>query len=118
MAVVRMSELQEKQIVEIGFRQMELFGTTGGGEGFSFADVLFDKDFILSYQQFVGRLADNELPFVKTGRIIQQTGDMSYQDRTFVGIRPPKKLPADIVGTRSEDSFFFHGYVQCLSGCI
>ena len=109
MAVVRMSESQEKQIVEIGLRQMELFGTTGRCEGhlrkFSFAYILFDKVFILPDQQFVSRLADNELPFVKTGRIVQQAGDMPYQDRTFVGIRIPKKLPADIIGIRSEDSF-------------
>ena len=122
MTVVRMSELQEKQIVEIGLRQMELSGTTGGCEGHlresSFAYILFDKVFILPHQHFVSRLTDNELPFVKTGRIIQQTGDMAYQDRAFVGIRTPKKLPTYIIGTRSEDSFLCHGYMQCLPGGI
>ena len=90
MAAVRVSELQFEQIIEIGFRQMKLSGTIGRSKRFlckfSISNILFDKFFVLPYQQFIVQFTDNELPFIKTSGIIQQTGNMPYQDSPFVGI--------------------------------
>ena len=103
MAAVRVSELQFEQIIEIGFRQMKLSGTIGRSKRFlckfSISNILFDKFFVLPYQQFIVQFTDNELPFIKTSGIIQQTGNMPYQDSPFVGICTMMKFPTNIVNT-------------------
>lgn len=122
MAVVRVSELQFEQIIEIGFRQMKLSGAIGGCKRFlcqfPFSDILFDKFFVLSYQQFIVQFTDNELPLIKTGGIIQQTGDMPCQNSTFVRVRSMVKFPANIIDTRRKYPSFFLGYMQRFFGRI
>lgn len=90
---------------------MKLFGTIGRCKRLlcqsPFSNILFDEFFVLSYQQFIVQFTDNELPLVKTGGIIQQTGDMSCQNSTFVRVRTMMKFPANIIDTGRKYLFLF-----------
>lgn len=101
---------------------MKLSGTIGGCKWLlcksSFVDILPDKFFVLLYQSFVIQFTDNELSFVKTGSIIQQTDDMPCQNSTLIGIRTVMKLPANIIDTRRKYPSFFLVYMQRFFGCI
>ena len=54
----------------------------------------------------------DELPFVKAGRIVQQAGQVTGQDRTFIVVRGMAEFQADVFDTAGECPAFFPGRVE------
>ena len=102
-AAVTLAGMPKENQVQALTKGCKTSGTIGRSKRFlckfSISNILFDKFFVLPYQQFIVQFTDNELPFIKTSGIIQQTGNMPYQDSPFVGICTMMKFPTNIVNT-------------------